>query len=110
MFKDDPVLKRLQMHRTTPSYKPTHGLALTWKNELISTLQVTPSAINMDESTSNNTKHVYTVLCSYYLSRVEEIVVEHLGSIDVPSCTSENLFNATVYVGRLECHRYFFRI
>ena len=35
---------------------------------------------------------VYTVLCVYYNSAVENIAVEHLGSVDVPCCTSENLY------------------
>ena len=52
----------------------------------------------MDESASSNTKHVYTVLCSYYNSAVENIVVEHLGSVDVPCCTSENLYEETVHL------------
>ena len=50
----------------------------------------------MDESTSSNTKHVYTVLCSYYNSAVENIIVEYLGSVDVPCYTSENLYEETI--------------
>ena len=30
--KKSPALKKLKMHRTTASYKLTHGLALAWKN------------------------------------------------------------------------------
>ena len=52
----------------------------------------------MDESTSSNTKHVYTVLCSYYNPAVENIVVEHVDSVDVPCCTSENLYEETVHL------------
>ena len=52
----------------------------------------------MDESTSSNTKHVYTILVSFYNHQVENIVVEHLGSIDVSSCTSENLYRETVKI------------
>ena len=82
--EDEAVMKCLHMHRTTASYKLSYGLALSWKQELVAHLKVTPFSLNMDESTSSNTKHVYTVLCSYYNSAVENIVVEHLGSIDVP--------------------------
>ena len=48
----------------------------------------------MDESTSTNTKHVLTVLVAYYEAKENNIVVEHLDSIDVPKCTSENLYVA----------------
>ena len=82
--KDEAVRKCLHMHRTTASYKLSFCLALSWKQELVAHLKVTPFSLNMDESTSNNTKHVYTVLCSYYSSVVENIVVEHRGSVDVP--------------------------
>ena len=86
------------MHRTTASYKLSYGLALSWKQEVVAHLKVTPFSLNMDESTSSNTKHVYTVLCSYYNSAVENIVVDHLGFVDVPCCTSENLYEETVHL------------
>ena len=41
---------------------------------------------------------MYAVLCSYYNSVVENFVVEHLGSVDVPCCTSENLYEETVHL------------
>ena len=96
--KDEAVMKRLHMHRTTGSYKLSYGLALSWKQELVAHLKVTSFSLNMDESTSSSTKHVYTVLCSYYNSAVENIVVEHLGSVDVPCCTNENLYEETVHL------------
>lgn len=92
--KDRPALQKLKMHRTTASYKLTHGLAKTVHDELIKKLQKTPFSINLDESTSTNTKHVLTVLVAYYEAKENNIVVEHLDSIDVPKCTSENLYVA----------------
>ena len=32
LSKESPALKMLKMHRTTASYKLTHGLTLVWKN------------------------------------------------------------------------------
>ena len=43
----------------------------------------------MDESTSTNTKHVFSILVCPYNRTTKRIAVEHLGSVDVPSCTSE---------------------
>ena len=43
---------------------------------------------------------LYYVCCvsSYYKTVVENIIVEHLGSVDVPCCTSENLYEETVHL------------
>ena len=62
LSKDKAGLERLYMHRTTASYKLTYGLHLTWHNELTNILRETPFSLNMDESTSSNTKYVYTIL------------------------------------------------
>ena len=91
--KDSPASKKLKMHRTTASYKLTHGLALVWKNELIDHMKGALFSLNMDESTSTNTKHVFSTLVCYYNRATKRIAAEHLGSVDVPSCTSENLYN-----------------
>ena len=93
LSKDSSALKKLKMHRTTASYKLTHGLSLIWKNELIDHMKVVPFSLNMEESTSTNTKHVFSILVCYYNRTTKRIAVEHLGSVDIPSCTSENLYN-----------------
>ena len=95
LSKDNPALKKLKMHRTTASYKLTHGPALVWKNDLIYHMKVVPFSLNMDEPTSTNTKLVFSILVCYYNRTTKRIAVEHLGSVDVPSCTGENLYNET---------------
>ena len=77
LSKDIPALKKLQMHCTTASYKLTHGLALVWENELIDHMKVVPFSLNMDESTSTNTKHVFSILVCYYNRATKRIAVEH---------------------------------
>ena len=49
LSKDITALKKLKMHRTTVSYKLTHGLTLVWKNELIDQMKVVLFSLNMDE-------------------------------------------------------------
>ena len=83
------------MHHTTASYKLTHGLALVWKNELIDHMKVVPFSLNMDESTLTNTKQVFTIHVCYYNRTSKRTAVEHLGSVDVPSCAREDLYNET---------------
>ena len=55
-------------------------------------MKVVPFSLNMDESTSTNTKHVFSILVCYYNRATKRTAVEHLGSVDVPSCTSKNLY------------------
>ena len=62
---------------------------------LVSMLQSVSLSLNMDKSTSSNICHMFTILPMVYFSEMcNDIVVEHLGSLDVPSCTSENLCSA----------------
>ena len=61
-------------------------------------LRETPFSLSIDESISSHTKHVYTILVSFYNTKVEKIVIEHLGSIDVLSCTSEDLYCKTLKI------------
>ena len=49
----------------------------------------------MDKSTSTNTKHVFFILVCYYNRTKKRIAVEHLGSVDVSSCTSNNYYSKT---------------
>ena len=45
--------------------------------------------VNMDDTTSSNG---FKILVSYYSELTNSIVIEHLKSLDFPSCTSKNLF------------------
>ena len=94
LCKDQAALKRLKMHRTTASHKRTYGLSRTFKQVLVSTLQSVSFSLNMDESTSSNVCHMFTILVAYFSEMCNDIVVEDLGSLDVPSFASENLFSA----------------
>ena len=52
-------------------------------------------SLNMDESTSSNIRHMFTILPLVYFRKMcNDIVAEHLGSLDVPSYMSENLCSA----------------
>ena len=58
-------------------------------------MKVVPFSLNMDKSTSTNTKRVFSILVCYYNRTKKRIAVEHLGSVDVPSCTSNNYYSET---------------
>ena len=54
------------MHRTTASYKVTHGLCKTMYGMLVNKLkETTPFSLNMEEATSSNFLKVFFVLVSY---------------------------------------------
>ena len=93
--KDSTALKKLKMLRTITSPKLTYGLALVWKNESIDHMKVVPFSLNLDESTSTNTKHAFSIPFCYYNRTAKRITVEHLGSVDIASGTSGNLYNET---------------
>ena len=86
LCKDEAALKRLKILWTT-------DLSWTFKKVLVSTLQNVPFSLNMDESTSSNFHHVCTILVAYFSEVCNNTVVEHLGSLDAPSCTIENFFS-----------------
>ena len=73
------------MHRTTASYKLTHRLGKTVKNKLKDKLWSAVFSLNLDEATLNNSLHVLTLLVSYYDPGINDVVANHLASVNVPS-------------------------
>ena len=93
--KDSTALKKIKMLCTITSHKLTHGLALVWKSELIDHMKVVPFSLNLDESTSTNTKHAFYISFCYYNRTAKSITAEHLGSVEIASRTSGNLYSET---------------
>ena len=73
------------MHRTTVLYKLQYGLANTFCLQLTDHLQTTTYSLNVDEATSKNHMHVFTVLVSYYDRSAKKVKVEQLVSLNVPA-------------------------
>lgn len=88
---DQKTLNHLTMHRTTASYKMTHGIAKTYHEALIRHLQNTFFSLNMDESTSINNKRIVSVLVNFW-TQDQKIVTKHLTSFDVTTVHSKVLF------------------
>ena len=91
--KDPKALSRLHMHRTSASYKLTHGLSKSLHERLVNKLKETPFSMNLDEATSSNLLRVFSVLVSYYSNTTSSVNVEHLASISVPTVDSEHMFD-----------------
>jgi hypothetical protein len=66
LAKDKTVLVNLSMDRTSASYKMNYGLRKTIESDIIQDIRGTPFSLNIDEATSNNNKHVLSILVSYY--------------------------------------------
>ena len=56
-------------HVQDDSFIETHGFDLTWLNELTNNLRETPFSLNIDDSTSTNTKHVHTIVHLFTTSK-----------------------------------------
>ena len=64
LSKDPKALSKLKMHRTTVPYKLQYALANTFRLELTKRLRTATYSLNVDEATSKNLMHVFTVLVS----------------------------------------------
>ena len=93
LAKDPRALAKLDMDRTTASYKMRFGLARTFHDRNLSNLQNSFFSLNIDESTSANLHRVLAVLVSYFSPSAKEIVVEHLTSFSVHHVDAQSLYN-----------------
>ena len=85
LSKDPKALSKLKMHRTTVSYKLQYGLANTFRLQLTERLRTIIYSLNLDDETSKNLMHVFTVLVSYYDRSAKKVKVEQLASLNVPA-------------------------
>ena len=81
------------MHRATASYKLMHGLGKTLKDKLKDKQRAGVFSLNLDEPTLNNSLHELTLLVSYYDPGQNDVVTDHLASVDVPSVDASSLFD-----------------
>ena len=96
LSKDPKVLNKIQVARTTSSYKMSHGLAKNFDFELCEKLRSCSFSLNLDEATSHTLHKILTVLVSYYCDIKKEVVVEHMGSLNVPTCTTDAIYDKLV--------------
>ena len=92
MMSNPEAAKKLQVARQIASYKMRHGLAKGQEKQLINKLREGFFSFNIDEATSSNLHKVLTLLVSYFCTTKNEVVVEHLGSLNLPT-VKWKLFN-----------------
>ena len=93
MMRDPKTANKLQAARQTTLYKMRHGLAKGLEKQLIDKLREGFFSFNIDEATSSNLHKVLTLLVSYFCTTKNEVVVEHLGSLNLPTVKLETVFN-----------------
>ena len=54
-------------------------------------------SFNIDEATNSNLHKVLTLLVSYFRATKNEVVVEHLGSQNLPTGKPETVFKTVIY-------------
>ena len=96
MMHDPKAVNKLQVARTTVLYKMQNGLARGLKKQLADKLKEEFFSFNIDEATSTTLHKVLTLLISYFCCTKNEVVVEHLGSLNLPTVNSETVFKAVV--------------
>ena len=87
---------KLQVARQTASYKMRYGLAKGLEKQLTDKLRDRFFSFYIDEATSSNLHKVLTLLVSYFSTTKNEVIVEHLGSLNLRTVKSETVFNAVV--------------
>ena len=96
MMRDPKTVNKLQVAQTTASYKVQNGLARGLEKHLVDKLKEGFFSFNIDEATSATLHKVLTLLVSYFCSTKNEVVVEHLGSLNQLTVNSETVFKAVV--------------
>ena len=100
MMHDPKGANKLQVARQTASHKmgwkragKWAGLAKGLEKLLIGKLREGFFSFNLDEAISSNLHKVLPLLVSYFYTTKSEVVVEHLGSLNIPTVKSETVFN-----------------
>ena len=96
MMRNPKIDNKLQVARTTASYKMRNGLARGLEKQLVDKLKEGFFSFNIDEATSPTLHKVLTLLVFYFCSTKNEVVDEHLGSLNLPTVNSETVFKAVV--------------
>lgn len=91
---DKAALVNMKLSRTAASYKMVHGLGYTFSERTISNLRKYKFSLNVDESTCNSNKKVLAMLVSYFDQAQKEVIVEHLGSLEVVKVSAASLEKA----------------
>ena len=73
-----------------------HGLAKRLEKQLIDKLREGFFNCNIDEATNPNLCKMLTLLVSYFCTTKNEVAVEHLCSLNLPTAKSETAFKAVV--------------
>ncbi|RUS88031.1 hypothetical protein EGW08_004197 [Elysia chlorotica] len=95
--KDPNALASVSLDRCTAAYKLKYGVSDFFAKGIIECMKTCPISLNIDEGTSDvssNNKKVLAVLVSYFSTVKEQVVVEHLASLELIKAGAETIFNA----------------
>ncbi|XP_061574023.1 uncharacterized protein LOC133440720 [Cololabis saira] len=94
LAKDPKALENVHLEASTASYKMRFGLQKTFTEKTVEAIQSSPFSLNLDEATTASNKKVVTFLVSYFSQEQQEVVVEHLDTVELKRTTSQSLFDA----------------
>ena len=83
MMRNPKAANKLKVARQTASYKMWHGLAKGLQKQLKDKVREGFLSFIIDEATSSNLHKVLILLISYFCSTKNQVVVEHLVSLNL---------------------------
>lgn len=92
--RDPKALSNVSLDRCSAGYKLKYGLSDFFQQSIFKCMRNYPFSLNIDESTSANNKKVLAILVSYFSPVKEQVVVEHLASIELVKVDSSSIFDA----------------
>ena len=92
LSKDCKALNRIQLSSNTASYKIKFGLARFIEDKLISNFQET----FFFNTVKQQVIHYKKSLVSFFCEEKKEVAVRHLVSLNMPSVTTDDIYNALV--------------
>ncbi|GFN91446.1 Zinc finger protein 862 [Plakobranchus ocellatus] len=91
---DPKALAGVALDRFVAAYKLKYGVSDFFTTGIIECMKTCPFSLNIDEATSSSNKKVLAVLVSYYSPVKQQVVIEHLASVELVKTDASTIFNA----------------
>ncbi|GFO36923.1 hypothetical protein PoB_006342800 [Plakobranchus ocellatus] len=91
---DPKALAGVALDRCVAAYKLKYGVSDFFTTGIIECMKTCPFSLNIDEATSSSNKKVLAVLVSFYSPVKQQVVIEHLASVELVKTDASTIFNA----------------
>ncbi|GFN88405.1 hypothetical protein PoB_001491100 [Plakobranchus ocellatus] len=91
---DPKALAGVALDRCVAAYKLKYGVSDFFTTGIIECMKTCLFSLNIDEATSSSNKKVLAVLVNYYSPVKQQVVIEHLASVELVKTDASTIFNA----------------